>query len=393
MTKKTLIIFLFFYIFISEFLTGVLSFSYIKVFFAVFSSLLFVLYLLKNIGQFDFLLLIPIVLIPVYILVWQEVGYINLFYTFFFGWAFVQDIKLTLKLLKYVLIIQLILVLFEVITGRYIFDFVNSGVIGSNVFDTSNNVVNFEETGFRPKGLFTGTLVATSFVIYMSMIFRNNRFWLITIFILAILTNGRLAVFISLITLFLHLALTMDIVFYGKRVSFILKLLFTAFVTFVLLSFLISFLSEVVLNNFKDAFSITSKANAGRVFAYAQAFLLFMDYSFIEKLFGTTNNVIFDIWGREIASESGLVSMLLDIGLVGFSMYLFFTANIWKINKGRILDVKNGLIEIKYVVLVTWLSIIQYEHVNGNLRGALFWFIIFASIKMKGKSHYESSNN
>ena len=66
--------------------------------------------------------------------------------------------------------------------------------------------------GFRPKGIFTGTLVATSFIIYLTMIMRNNLSMLSGLFILAFLTNGRLALLISGTTLFFKIFKKYDLI-------------------------------------------------------------------------------------------------------------------------------------------------------------------------------------
>ena len=43
-----------------------------------------------------------------------------------------------------------------------------------------------------------------------------------------------------------------------------------------------------------------------------------------EKLFGVPGSEIFDIYGRVVASESGFISMFLDIGIIGVIFYLYF---------------------------------------------------------------------
>ena len=70
---------------------------------------------------------------------------------------------------------------------------------------------------------------------------------------------------------------------------------------------------EVILNNFLNTFDFNSMANAGRIYAYGQSLLLFISYTPIEKLFGSPGNEVFDIYDRLIASESGVISMFLDI--------------------------------------------------------------------------------
>jgi O-antigen ligase len=114
-----------------------------------------------------------------------------------------------------------------------------------------------------------------------------------------------------------------------------------------------------------------------------------MNYSLSEKLFGDPSNSVLDQYGRETASESGFLSMLLDIGILGFSIYLICFITIWRKDKMKTLNNNKKLIGFKYVLLITFISFLQYEHINGNLRGSLFWFMMisfFYTLRDKNKS-------
>jgi hypothetical protein len=378
MVKQILIIFIFSYIFLGEFISGITGLSIIKTILAILNVVVLIFYLLSNPKKINSIVLLPLLLIPVYLLAWKDFGYLNLIYTIIFGWVLAQDVEATLKLLKYLFIFQFLLVLYESVSGSYIYEYVKSGVVSKNEFDMSNLNKQFEDTGFRPKGLFSGTLVATSFIIYMSFIFRNSLVWLFFTLLLSILTNGRWAVLMVFITFLVHIFLNYNIVLYNRRLPWIAKISFVLIFAISTLSILAMFVPEVVLENFIEGFSFTSKANAGRIYAYAQASLVYLDYDLIGKLFGSVNNVVLDFWGREIASESGLISMFLDIGILGFLLYFYFSRLVWKRQNSFFIDLNNGSIGVKYFLLITWVSLIQYEHLNGNIRGSLFWFIIIA---------------
>ena len=70
--------------------------------------------------------------------------------------------------------------------------------------------------------------------------------------------------------------------------------------------------------------------------------------------------------------------MALDIGIVGPLFYMYHFYKTWHTEKSSIFDLKSKHIGIKYVMLFTFLAFIQYEHINGNVRGTLFWFIIIS---------------
>jgi hypothetical protein len=148
-------------------------------------------------------------------------------------------------------------------------------------------------------------------------------------------------------------------------------------------------LPQNVRLNYFNIFNIETDANFGRLISYLQSIDLFMNYSLSEKLFGDPSNSVLDQYGRETASESGFLSMLLDIGILGFSIYLICFITIWRKDKMKTLNNNKKLIGFKYVLLITFISFLQYEHINGNLRGSLFWFMMisfFYTLRDKNKS-------
>ena len=210
------------------------------------------------------------------------------------------------------------------------------------------------------------------------MIFRNNIKILWALFLLALLTNGRLALIISGFTLFFKLYKNFDLILLKEKISSFYKIIFFIVPFSLVIISLSFFLPQEMVSNFLDSFNIETSSNAGRIFAYFQALDLFIEYDFTQKLFGDPQNIVFDIYGREIASESGILSMALDIGLIGLLFYMYHFVKIWISEKASVFDLKSKNIGIKFVMLFTFLAFIQYEHINGNVRGTLFWFIIIS---------------
>jgi len=388
MVKKSLIFILLTYINFSDILTYFTGNTFVKISLAAIACILFLLYVLKNLKEIDFFFFTPIVIILIYLVVWDEMGYFNLFYTILFGWAMSKDVKFTMMVLKVTFLIQFFLVVYETVFDNYVYESVTSGIINENTFTIMSDDKDFDLTGFRPKGLFTGTLVATSFIIYLTMLYRNKLKMLICLFVMALLVNGRLALLVSSVTLFLNLLVSYDIKFDNKRLPLLLKfqLLFSFFLIFI---FLVLFnLPEIVRSNYFNIFNIETDANLGRLISYFQSIDLFLNYSIIGKLFGVPNNTVLDQYGRVTASESGFLSMILDIGIIGLCIYLFSLFIIWQKDKMLFLNNNLKLIGFKYVILVTFISFIQYEHINGNLRGSLFWFMIISYYySLKGENN------
>tara|TARA_Y100000385_G_C13054402_1_gene621275 strand:+ start:620 stop:1645 length:1026 start_codon:yes stop_codon:yes gene_type:complete len=329
------------------------------------------------------MLILPVILIAVFLIIWpsSSYGYINLIYTFLFGWILMQNSSFTKSILKFTLYVQLSILIFEVVSQEFLFQYLESGIFQMQTFDFS--VTDQNTTGFRAKGLFTGTLIASSFCVYLSMIFRNNTRLLSLIFLMAILTNGRLAILVSGFTLIFKLFKKYDLRIEYRKLNLTLKLIFFVLPLFALTSILlVVVLPESNLNNLLNVFNLKSPSNFGRLFAYGQAISSYLDYGLIEKLFGSPNNEIFDIYGRKIASESGFLSMFLDIGIVGFTFYLYYLIRSWRMDDRSILDLRSKLLSMKYVIIITFLSFLQYEHINGNLRGMLFWFIILSHLSL-----------
>jgi len=385
--KKLLIVLLFFYGFYSNVISTLTGFDNLKLIIsALFVSLfLFDFYLnSKDYKQKKFLLL-PVILIPVYIAVQHQVDQINFFYTILFGWMLAQDSKFTLKIIKITFLIQFVLLVYEFSTKTFVFSYLQSGgLISDHVYDYKKAMELFLTSGFRPKGLFIGTLVATSFVIYLSMIFRNNLKVLAFIFIMAVMLNGRLALIVVIATIGLKFLKKYDIVLYynqiKKRFSFRLKLIFTIMLLTVVLGVLLLLLPPLETRHILNAFNLKSTSNAGRIYYYIETFNVYTHYKWVELLFGSNNYSIFDIYGRIGTTESGFLSMLLNIGLIGVIIYLYFFYKAWRTDKKPLFDLKNKEIGYRYVVFITFVSFLQYNHIGGNVRGMLFWFIIIDQI-------------
>ena len=381
--NKILISFLFLYGFYADILIYFTNFQLLKTSFALIIVLLASIDITLNFKKYKNkrFLLIPLLIILLYLAVWQDLGYLNLWYTIIFGWILTQNNKFTMKVIYFTFIIFFILVIYEVISGNLIYLSGTTGVLNTFTYDYGESIKFFSSFGFRPKGLFTGTLVATSFIIYLTMFYRNNLRLLLLIFLMAVLVNGRLAMIVSFLTLMFLIMKTYNSKY--QKLPLIFKTLVIFIFTSPLIFGLISILPKTNLNFIMNTFNFEAASNAGRIYSYGESIFTFLSYNFKEKLFGLPGNEIFDIYGRIVASESGLLSMFLDIGIIGVIFYFYFFLRAWLSDNSSIINLKSKTIGFKYVVLIMFISFLQYEHINGNQRGMLFWFIILSQLTSK----------
>ena len=389
---KILIILLFVYSIYSNIIIAVFHVSIFKTLIAVLFIILFSFQFFLDHKAFKNkqILILPFLLIVIYILIRPQMGSINLFYTVIFGWVLIQDYDFSIKIIKITFFIQLGLVFYESFTNTVVYSFIESGVFAKNKFDYES--LNISTVGFRPKGLFQGTLVASSFVIYLSMIFRNNIKMLYLIFLMSILVNGRLALLISGFILLFKLFKKYDIIIFYKKVNPTKKIFFFLFPFLFFLIILFLVLPSVNLQNLLNTFNLDSTANLGRLYRYVQATLTYLDYDTLSKLIGSTSYEFFDEYGRVVPAESGLLSMFLDIGLIGVLFYSYYFIKVWRTDRSFILDLDVKKISFKFVLVLSLLAFLQYEHINGNLRGILFWFLFLTQLTIDSKNKIRGVN-
>lgn len=266
------------------------------------------------------------------------------------------------KWLLFFLIIQSLALCYEYVGGRYIYSNYVIGVDGS-VADEIDET-KYADVGFRPKGLLFGTLDATSLIISSCVIFFKSKSVLFLMLITAIMSNGRLAILLAVITLLASFLKVDRFTFKGVFLS-VVGLVVAPVVVYLLLKIV---LSEQGFLNLMQAFDLESNSNRGRLLYMALGIQEFADYSNINKFFG--NGGYFNaLYGS--SAESGMINLLLNIGIYGFAMYvvpvlIVFFKSIQKVSVEKILAC---------VVVIISLSVFRFE--AGYLRGGMYWFILF----------------
>ena len=363
------------YVFLSDFVYAMLHIGFFKPLTALctlFFAGLFILFNWRNL-QFRPLFIGSIMLMFLYVVFFKNATYLSYFYTPIFAFLLIQRPVLSANAIDKVFIAQFFLLVIEFVTRHHLYTQITTGLFTTYELDFDYEAT-FDETGFRCKGLFAGVLVATSFVINYALINRNDykkSFWA---FIMAILTNGRLAMLICGV-IFLYN-------FYIKRTHYKEKFnmaYLTALVCIIVIGALIfiSTANSTAALNLINAFDLQSTANAGRIARYGLGLDAYSNYSSIEMITGSSYELL-DQWNRVVPTESEVLGMLLEIGLVGFIFNISGIINAWYSGNSRIFTARR--ISYKFSLLMTIVAIIQYRHLLGNLRGLMFWLLLLLII-------------
>lgn len=354
-----------------------LGLYFLKPFFALGSFLLAGLYCVLSYKRLQLkeFLLIPFFLIAVYLFLFRNSAAISFFYTTVFGFLFIQNRRIANKVFLIVFAIQFVLLVYEVLTQSLIYTTVTSGLF--RVIEFEQNMEIYEESGFRAKGLFSGTLVAASFVIYFSFIFKDSLKLSFAAFLMAFLVNGRMAMLMTGIVFFINLynyGLSHHVT--ARTLKFCFLCVLVMGLAFIAVKARTSIRAEHMMN----VFNFQSNDNSGRLYRYAVAFNeYFRAYSPMKKLTGGEYE-LFDVYGRTVAAESELIGTLLEAGLVGFIWNAVAFIIAWRsADKG--LFSKNKITD-RLVLLLTLFCIAEYRHLSGNLRGLMFWYIILTIISV-----------
>lgn len=372
--------FLMIYVFLGDFFSafGLIYLKYFAAFVSLFfGSFVFIESIQNEIKTIKSICIGFIALSFFYFFYWSGYNEINLFLSVYFGYLFYLYKSNFIKIVYILLIIQAILILYEVIFNTFIYTETTLGLFQHNSFDYAKNIALLRKTGFRAKGLFSGVLVGASFLIYSAIIFRHNLKILFLLVILSFLVNGRLSILITSIIFFLNIRRT-RVTFAKKRMSKRLKAVIFFILTAILITVIIINLDESAKKNILKIFDFQSEANRGRIERATGGIVhYFEEYNFGEKLLGTDTFVIRDQWQREVSAESEWVNILLYTGIFGFTIYLIIFYKIFKY--ARYFDKYNKqIVNMMTVFVLMFFCMIVYRHIAGFMRGGLFWFVIFS---------------
>ncbi len=373
------------YIFFGTFLTGVTGIPYYKAFFAIGALVFLTLYFIvgyRNCKHLKyFWLTFPIVFIYAFVL--HKTTLLSHFYVSIFGLFYVIDKHTTFKILKFVFVFQFILVFYEFLTQSLVYTNVAAGLF--SVTDVEQSVELFEHSGFRTKGLFMGTLEAASFCIGCSLISSKSFYSSLMCLLMAIMINGRMCLLICFVIFIYNVYLQAR----RKHIPDAMIKLAFIFVGALLVTY-ISYkaTTSVRYGHLLDVVNFESADNAGRILSYTQGWAVYtQNYSLIDKLTGGEYELL-DIYGRPtLSAESELTGTLLDVGLIGL-IWILSPVIICLKRKSKLFS--GECISGRLLTLLSLICMIQYRHVSGNVRGVLFWLLMF--LIMEGYYDYTLNN-
>lgn len=312
-------------------------------------------------------LLFFLTLYPIFILLLSVIfdtgglSEISTFLSIYFVLAAITHTKAFFTFLKISVIINLYFLIYEFLNKSYLYeDFYNM----SGELIRSIEVNSYGDVGFRAKGLFAGPLDASSFIIFTAIIFRNNSLLLYLCLASALIINGRLGIIITAILIFTRYDLSLKTIFYAS-VSSILALFF-----------IINFQEDDAILNLLSVFDITSVSNTARIIYILAGIDHLLNVNFFGLLLGSSSAFLEFTNGH--SAESGLVSMIIVHGFVGF-FYLMVI----------LFGFSNNLKRSVLVIVLIFLCLTIYRFDSGFMRSFfLYYILIYASME----SFYDSNS-
>ena len=362
---------LFIFCFVGDFIAGITGAYYIRFLSFLGFCFFFLLYVYREKSVHLLRITICIVLVCIfYIQMRHNTECFSAFFTVLLGYILYRERDYSYKFLDYIFAFQFILALIELVLSKHLYTDTVMGIFNTQIVDGDNLVKAISTEGFRPKGLFPGSLTAISFNIYYSLLNNNSKRRTGWAFLLSIILNGRLGMIITGIVYLLHYR---ERFIYSRKAR--LKILACASVICIFIAILVSSNPNIALK-FERAVNVLNTeevSNVGRLYSYGLAAdTYFNTYNVKEKLIGGEYELLND-WGDKMAAESDLLGMLLEYGLVGTSIYVIAIVILLFKKYNNTVFWNNG----KMVALLTLFAYLEYRHATGSGRGSLFWMLFF----------------
>ncbi len=213
---------------------------------------------------------------------------------------------------------------------------------------------------FRAKGMFQGPLSAVAYYILMILLIPGLRAPALAL-VGSILAYGRLGIIVSSTLLANQVFASSGIIIRFLMIACLPVLIFA------LISFYLggSF--------FLSAFDFSSSANVARLYYWSESIRVFSEYPLLRLLIGDLG------YARSIDlfTESDFLRLLLDCGLVGFSLYMI---TLWKFFVLLYRERKFGV--VVFVVMVLCMNVFPFiQSLYGTVT---FWFIFWLKNRNAG---------
>lgn len=265
------------------------------------------------------------------------------------------------KLLRGVFILCFIMVLYEYVTKDYIYTI--SREIDGKLWELNPKFFQGAARIFRAKGLFEGPLTLTNFAAAVSIYYKDNLKYIIACILMCFMANGRLGILITSAVLLIYFIKKY------KLHEFILskKFLFFIAILVVGLVWMINVMDVSALNRLLKSFDFNDSGNINRFVVWGNGIQEYLNYDIVGLLFGDLGYFKMK-YGH--GPESGWLMVLLDLGVIGFLLYLFpFILLIY-------LSILKKTGHFLYLLLIFLTMVVQTFH-SGASPNLLFWMILF----------------
>ncbi|AUS05217.1 O-antigen ligase family protein [Pseudotamlana carrageenivorans] len=294
---------------------------------------------------------------------WLSLGEINVYFTLITTTIVLScGVKFLKKALLGLVLIILVLAIYEFFTKTYVFAVYRDTQWGIKALDPTFYGGNWGL--FRAKALFEGPLALAQFAIGLALLYRKNLKILVLSIVLAMLSNGRLAMIVCALALIFSLTEKYNIIkfFLSKK-----GLIIVFFILMGCVFALNYFVTGASLERLKGALDFSDPSNQGRFYYWTEGISMYFDYNLVHLLFGNSG-YFRSVIGN--SAENGWLMLLLDNGLFGFLFYFLPPVYITYLS----LRFKTG--HYMFVGLIFICMMIQTFHL-GALASLFYWLIIY----------------
>jgi hypothetical protein len=250
---------------------------------------------------------------------------------------------------------------YEKFSGRYIF--VGSLDVNGAKVVLDEGLYGGAAGDLRSKAFFYGPLTFSAFLIGAAFVLRSNKLALFLCFIGAVMAISRTS-------MILVPAIALAGVALGSKRNIPLSFVFLLF--FIIAAAIGVALSPSLLERIIETFDFTgnSATNSARAYYWLSGLDEFSKYSGAEKIFGNNGQYRY-LYNNN--AESGWITLLLDFGLVGLSLYILPLAY---------LLLRRPTAENLYLVGVLLIANMVFTLSYGVTGCFVYWMIVFDLMKV-----------
>ena len=294
---------------------------------------------------------------------WMTKFDINIYLSTVTALLVISNYDYFINALKVLKIIAVCLALYEFINKEYIFVVFRDTGKGLKALDEKmfGGLIYI----FRAKVFFEGPLALSQLAIGISFLLRKEIKYLLLIFVLAVLANGRLGMIITFMMIVLYFFKRYNIFDMLLKPKILLILIGGLIIATIALA---NVMDEASIKRLFEAFNTSNDGSAHRMNFWKNGILTWLDYDIIHLIFG--NNGYFGSLFNNNA-ENGWITLLINNGLIGF-LYYFLPVLFLMITKRRV--------DFAYIFALFFCMFIQTFHLGASAN-LIYWLIIYSFLR------------